>query len=253
MKADRPKNRLGIIDRVNHTILRQYARSQSYAAATPRLVPDPGSPQNVRLRAIRWAVNATMSGSGAAAIGFTVAWKMRVQSASDSPDFLQSAAIVGAAIAGWCGAEALRILMPREFDLGEKATFGHRWKPDQTQPNTTPPPSLTARALKQSYGLTMAIATATVALLSLELPYAWPAAAVITAAIAGEYLLGQRNDQGEWQSLTDRISGMRHCLKRPAAPPPAPTRPGAGGGKRTSRRKRSQGRRAAQAQNGAKP
>ena len=243
---------LGIRDRINQAILSQYARGQSYAAATPRLVADPSRPQRRRMRCVRWAVNITMSTGAAAAISLTTAWGLRTQHPSEAPDITQSATIIIIAAAAWCAAETLRMLLPREFDMGEKASFGHRWRPSPDQPAAAQYPDLAHRALKQSYGLAAAAVTALTALLSLELPYAWPAAGPIIAAIGAEYRFGRSNSQGEWQSLTDRISGIRHCMKRPEPKPPAPLRPGPGGGTRGSRRKRSQQRRRASRGNGAK-
>ena len=243
MNKREAKKRTGLNTKINEAILKQYARTQSYAGVTPEFVPNPNIPQNLRLRAVRWAVNFICSGTTAAGLGFVATWRLRVGSPADTPDFGQTFTIIGCALAGWTGIELLRIFMPREFDLGEKASFGHRWRPDPERPASAPFPSLACRVIKQSYGTVTATLAAVTAMLTMSMPYSWPVAVLILTAIAGEYLAGRRNSQGEWQSLSDRISGMRHCLKTPAPQPTQASVPGPGGGTRTKRRQRSRERR----------
>ena len=231
-----------LTDRINEAILSQYARGQSYAGIAPEFIPNPNVPQNMRLRTVRWAVNFICSATTAAGLGFVAAWRLRIEAPAQTPDFEQTFTIIGCALAGWTGVELLRVLMPREFDLGEKASFGHRWIPDPDRPYSTPSPSLTRRTIKQSYGTLIATLAALTAVLTMSTPYSWPAAVLILAAIAGEALAGRWNTQGEWQSLSDRLCGMRHCLKTPTPRPEQPDVPGPGGGKRSKRRRRSRKR-----------
>ena len=247
MDTKKVPKRPGLKDRINYAILSQYARAQSYARITPEFVPNPNAHQNLRMRSVRWAVNFISSGTTAAGLGFISAWRLRTEAPADSPDFSQTLTIIGCTLAGWMMIELLRLLLPREFDLGEKASFGHRWRPDPKRPEETQSPSLAHRAIKQSYGMLAATLTAVTAILSMSTPYSWPAAALILAAIAGECLASRRNPQGEWQSLSDRLCNMRHCLKTPAPRPTRPNVPGPGGGKRTTRRKRSREQRRAEA------
>ena len=252
MNSKENDRRPGLTGRINQAILSQFARTQAITAGAPELAPNPDLPQSRRLRLIRWAVNFAMSSAAAAGLAFTAAWKLRTGSNNGAPDFGQELTIIGCALAGWLGAETMRILLPREFDIGEKASFGHRWHPDPHRPTATPQPSLPRRALKQCYGMAASIIIAAVAVASLPLPYTWPAIVVMLVALLGEPLLGKRQD-AEWLSASDRISGLRHCLKtarwRPTAQKSVETGPG--GGKRSNRRKRA--REAQARQNGTRP
>ena len=245
MTNDTNPKQPGIRRRINDAILNQYARTQSLAGNTPQLVPKPDTPQNMRVRSVRWAVNCMFNGSAATAITLVITWRLQIGSNNPTPDLAQELTIIGSALGAWVAAEAIRILLPNECDIGEKASFGHSWTPDPERPNAVPHPTVARRALKQAYGITAATAVAATTVISLSMPYAWPALAVGIAAAAGELLLGRRNEQNEWQSLSDRFSNTRHCLKvpqRPVVTETAPTK-GPGGGKRARRRQRSKQRR----------